>query len=59
MYSLSLWLALGAFGMALGCPWVDVGAHLAPFGLPLGPLVVSWGAQGDFLGFVKNWTSEF
>ena len=58
MYSLSLWLALGAFGMALGCPWVDFGAHLAPFGLPLGPLGVPWGAQGDFLGFVKNWTSN-
>ncbi len=59
MYSLSLWLALGAFGMALGCPWVDFGAHLAPFGLPLGPLGVPWGAQGNFLRFVKNWTSSY
>ena len=58
MYSLSLSLALGVFGMALGCPWVDFGGHLAPFGLPLGPLGVPWGAQGDFLGFVKNWTSN-
>ena len=58
MYSLSLWLALGAFGMALGCPWVDFGAHLTPFGLPLGPLGVPWGAQGNFLRFVENWTSN-
>ena len=50
MYSLSLWLALGAFGMALGCPWVDFGAHLAPFGLPLGPLGVPWGCLGGALG---------
>ena len=83
MYSLSLWLALGAFGMALGCPWVDFGAHLAPFGLPLGPLEslggplgslgdplgvpwnalggalgVAWGAHGNFIRFVRIWTSN-
>ena len=56
MYSLSLWLALGAFGMALGCPWIDFGANLAPCGLPLAPLGVPWGAQGNFIRFVKNWT---
>ena len=62
MYSLSLWLALGAFGMALGCPWVDFGAHFDPFGLPLAPLGVPWGclggAQGKCLELVKEWTSN-
>ena len=73
------WLVLLALGMALVCPWLDFGAHLAPFGLPLGPLGapsgpsglpwgslgvpwvpsgLPWGAQGDFIGFVKKWTSN-
>ena len=47
MYSLSLSLALGAFGMALGCPLVDFGGHLAPFGLPLGPLVKNWTSNSE------------
>ena len=55
MYSLPLWLALGAFGMALGC---EFGGHLAPSGLPVGPLGVPWDAQDDFLGFVQNQTSN-
>ena len=57
IYSLSFWLVLVALGMALGCPWLDFGAHLALFGLPLGflgslwgPLGVPWGSLGGPLG---------
>ena len=41
IYSLSSWLVLVALGLALGRPWLDFGAHLAPFLLLLGGGTVS------------------
>ena len=46
IYSLSSWLVLVARGLALGCLWLEFGAHLAPFGLPLDPLGAPWGPSG-------------
>ena len=46
IYSLSSWLVLVARGLALGCLWLELGAHLAPFGLPLDPLGAPWGPSG-------------
>ena len=46
IYSLSSWLVLVALGLALGCPWLDLGAHLVPFELPLGALGAPWGPSG-------------
>ena len=46
IYSLSSWLVCVALGLALGSPWLDLGAHLGPFGLPLRPLGTPWGPLG-------------
>ena len=37
-------------------PWLDFGAHLAPFELPLGPLgsLCAWGSLGDPLGVPRG-----
>ena len=43
---MSSWLVLVARGLALGCLWLEFGAHLAPFGLPLGPLGAPWNPRG-------------
>ena len=45
----------GVRGLALVCLWLECGAHLPPFGLPLDPLG-PLGCQNDFLRFVENWT---
>ena len=52
IYSLSPWLVLAALGLALGCPWLDLGAHLAQFELPLGALGAPWAPFGVPWGFL-------
>ena len=51
---MSSWLVLVARGLALGCLWLEFGAHLAPFGLPLGPLGGPMGSRGAPLGVPRG-----
>ena len=44
---------IGSLEGPLGVPWTSLGG---PSGVPWGSLGAPWGAQGDFLRFVENWT---